>query len=70
MAVPLRDLLDALAAESGPDIPVPADDPRQYVAEVVRLHFDEQKRLAAAAKRADLPAWEIVRKALRAAGVI
>lgn len=66
----LADVLDALAAGTGPDRPVPQDLPDEYRTATAKLHPDEKARLAAACKRANLPEWEVVRKALRAYGLI
>lgn len=70
MRVKLADLLGALAAAAGPDRPIAADLPTEYVTIRVRLSHDERLRLSAAATKAELPDWELVRKAIRAFGLI
>lgn len=69
MTVRVADLLAELAASAGPELPMLVHK-EEYVTLRVRLAPEEQKKLAEAARQADLPDWELVRKALRAFGLI
>lgn len=69
MTVRLADLLAELSAAAGPDHP-PPDVPEEYDAVRTRLSKEESKRLLAASRKAGLPEWEMIRKALRAFGLI
>lgn len=69
MQVRLADLLTELASAAGPDHP-PPDIPEEYVQAKTRLTQEESRRLLAAARKAGLPEWEMIRKALRAFGLI
>lgn len=55
---------------AGPDNSLLEADPEQYVQVKVRLTRDESRRLVEAAKRSGLPDWELIRKAMRAFGLI
>lgn len=72
MAVPLAELLTALAADAGPDKPPTADDSDQYeyATATAKLWTEEKAALKAHAKNLDLPERELVRKALRAYGLL
>lgn len=70
MDVPLTSMLDALAAESGPDRPIVSTDPDSYEQVHVKLRPDELAALRKHAEAANLPAWELIRKALRAYGLL
>lgn len=69
MTIPLADLLSELAAAAGPDHP-PTDVPGEFVAPKTRLTQEESRRLLAVSRAAGLPEWEMIRKALRAFGLI
>ena len=69
MRFELRDLLAEIAAVSGPDYPLP-DQPDQYLTIKGRLSPQENERFLAACRKAGLPDWEMIRKALRAFGLI
>ena len=70
MTVQVGDLLQALAAGAGPDRPPALDVPEEYVTVRVRLRPAEADRFAALCRQAELPDWELCRKALRAFGLI
>ena len=70
MTVQVGDLLQALAAGAGPDRPPALDVPEEYVTVRVRLSQAEAERFAALCRQAELPDWEMCRKALRAFGLI
>lgn len=69
MTVQVADLLHELSAAAGPELPLIVHA-EEYVTIKARLALDENQRLQDAAKRAGLPDWELVRKALRAFGLI
>lgn len=69
MTVNLADLLAALAEATGRDTVLP-DIPEEWVSVKTRLSREESQRLVDAARRAELPEWELIRKALRAFGLI
>lgn len=69
MSVRLADLLSELSAAAGPDHP-PADIAGEFIAVKTRLSHDESRRLIEAARKAGLPEWEMIRKAMRAFGLI
>ncbi len=69
MTLRMADLLAEVVADAGPDLPVILK-PDEYVTVRLRLTPEEQRRLQEAAKRAELPDWELTRKALRAFGLI
>lgn len=70
-SVRVADLLAELAASAGPELPALAQAHKEeYVVLRVRLLPGEQQRLAEAARAAELPDWELARKALRAFGLI
>jgi hypothetical protein len=66
VAFELSELLNELA---GPERS-PIDLPEEYGTLRVRVTKDELKRLAALAEKAGLPEWELVRKAMRAFGLL
>ena len=68
MTVRLADLLTEIAASASPDgaLDVAAD----YVTVKVRLTKAEAARLVETCQRVELPEWELVRKAMRAFGLI
>jgi len=68
MTVRVDDLLDALARR--PDPPPALDEPDDYVTVKVRLSREEADRYFELCRRAELPDWEMARKALRAFGLI
>lgn len=70
MTVRLEDLLAELAAAAGPDRPPASDRPEEYVTVKVRLSHEESRRFLKACQRAELPDWEMARKAMRAFGLI
>jgi hypothetical protein len=70
MQVQLADLVSAISAAQGPDHPPAADLPEEYLTVKVRLHRDEYERLQSECRRVELPDWEMLRKALRAFGLI
>jgi hypothetical protein len=69
MKVPVAELVHELASASGPDHP-PADIPEEYDVVRGRLTHEEYARFQIACRRSALPEWEMVRKALRAFGLI
>lgn len=69
MTVRLDDLLAELTAAAGPELPALLHA-EEYVTVRVRLSPEEHDRLQAAARKAELPDWELARKALRAFGLI
>lgn len=70
MSVRLEDVLAELSAAAGPDNALLDATPSEYVTVKVRLTQAEAKRLVGAAQRAELPDWELIRKAMRAFGLI
>jgi hypothetical protein len=70
MQVSLDDFLSAMAAAMGPDRPPAMDRPDDYLTEKVRLSKEEYDRLQEHCRRHELPPWEMIRKALRAFGLI
>ena len=70
MRVKLQDMLSAFAAASGPDKPFAVDLPEEYITVRGRLAKDEHQRFLAQVKRTGLPDWELIRKAMRAFGLI
>ena len=68
MRVQIGDLLRELASVSGPDHP--PVEAEEYVTVKTRLTPAEAKRLLEASTKAELPEWEMIRKALRAFGLI
>lgn len=70
MQLRLADLLAELSAAAGPDNSLIDAEPDKYVQTKVRLTPPESKRLLNAARLAELPDWELIRKALRAFGLI
>lgn len=66
MTLRLRDLLEEVA---GNDLPA-LIHPEEYQTVRVRLAPQEYEHLLAAARQAELPEWELARKALRAFGLI
>ncbi len=70
MTIQVSDLLHELAAAAGPDNALLDAEPDQYVTVKVRLTREESKRLVEMAKRTELPDWELIRKAMRAFGLI
>lgn len=68
MPVRLADILEELSSVSGPDYsPVEADE---YVIVKTRLKQHEAAKLLASCEKTGLPEWELIRKALRAFGLI
>jgi len=70
MAVPLADVLTALGADAGPERMIHHDLPDEYKTAHVKLLPDEHAALTEQAARCNLPAWELIRKALRAFGLL
>lgn len=70
MTVRLTDLLSVLAAAAGPDRPPAMDRPDDYLTVKTRLSREEHNRFQALCRRHELPDWEMMRKALRAFGLI
>lgn len=70
MIVTLDSLLRELSAAAGPDNSLIDAKAHEYVTTKVRLTDAESKRLVAAATRSGLPDWELIRKAMRAFGLI
>lgn len=71
MTIHLADLLAELAAAAGPDRAPINEEDYQGIAQVpTRLTRDELANLRQAAEKAGLPEWELIRKALRAFGLI
>lgn len=70
MAVRLSDLLSAIASAAGPDRPPPSDRPDEYLTVKTRLSRAEHERFQALCRRHELPDWEMIRKALRAFGLV
>ena len=69
MEVALSDLLTELSSAGGPDRAA-LDLPEEYGVVRVRATHDELKKLADLSARTGLPDWELVRKAMRAFGII
>lgn len=69
MTIQVADLLHELSAAAGPELPLIVHA-EEYVTIKARLALEENQRLQDAAKRAGLPDWEMIRKALRAFGLI
>ncbi len=69
MTIRVSDLLAELAASAGPELPMLVHK-EEYVVLKVKLAPTEQAKLTEAARRAELPDWELVRKALRVFGLI
>jgi hypothetical protein len=70
MTVQLADLLSALASAGGPDRPPASDRPDDYLTVKVRLTRKEHEQFQELCRRHELPDWEMVRKSLRAFGLI
>ena len=70
MSVQLADLLSAIASASGPDRPPAMDRPDDYLTVKTRLSREEHDRFQALCRRHELPDWEMIRKALRAFGLL
>lgn len=70
MTIRLPDLLSALASAAGPDRPPASDRPDDYLTVKVRLTRAEHERFQELCRRHELPDWEMIRKALRAFGLI
>lgn len=70
MVIQLSELLAELSAAAGPDNSLIDAKQEEFVHVKIRLTLRESKKLIAAARRANLPDWEILRKAARAFGVI
>lgn len=70
MTMRLSDLLSALAAATGPDRPPAMDRPDDYLTVKTRLSREEHERFQALCRRHELPDWEMIRKALRAFGLL
>lgn len=70
MTVTLDSLLRELSAAAGPDNSLLDAKAHEYVTTKVRLTEAESKRLIEAARRSGLPDWELIRKAMRAFGLI
>lgn len=70
MTVQMADLLHELSAAAGPDRPPAADVQDDYLTVKVRLNKEEHARFLAVCRKAELPEWEMARKALRAFGLI
>lgn len=69
MTLRMDDILTALASAAGPDRP-PADIPDEYLTVKTRMTRAEHERFQALCRRHGLPDWEMIRKALRAFGLI
>lgn len=69
MSFPLADLLRELLAAAGPELPAIVHK-EEYVTVKTRLTREEAERLVQSARNAELPDWELIRKALRAMGLI
>lgn len=69
MRFALADLIAEVSSASGPDYPLP-DQPDQYLVVKGRLSPEENERFLEACRKAALPDWEMIRKALRAFGLI
>lgn len=70
MTIQLADLLRELSAAAGPDRPPAGDVPEDYATIKVRVSKDEWRQFQAVCAKAELPDWEMARKALRAFGLI
>ena len=68
MTIKLADLLSELS--SGPDRPPALDLPEEVVTIKVRLSKAEAARFTATCRKVELPDWELIRKAMRAFGLI
>jgi hypothetical protein len=70
MAVPLAELLAELSAAASPEGLPAIIHKEEYLTVRVRLTTEEHARLLEHARQAELPEWEVCRKALRAFGLI
>jgi hypothetical protein len=70
MTVKASEVIGAMSSARGPDKVIPSDVPESYVVVRVRLLREEYDALQNAAKKAELPDWELIRKAARAFGLI
>lgn len=70
MCVRVPDIISALASAAGQDRPPASDRPDDYLTLKTRLTREEHDRFLALCKRYELPEWEMIRKALRAFGLI
>lgn len=70
MQIALADLLGELARAVGPDRPPAFDRPDDYLTVKTRLSHEEHERFQALCRRHELPDWEMIRKALRAFGLL
>lgn len=70
MRVRLSELLAAIAEKNGPDRPPAFDRPEDYLTVKTRLSREEHDQFQALCRRHELPDWEMIRKALRAFGLL
>jgi hypothetical protein len=70
LEIRLTDLLSELSSAAGPDKPPAADIPEEILTAKVRLSKEEYERFQALCRRHELPDWEMLRKAMRAFGLI